>query len=389
MKLLFVHDHPFYKEGSDIYSGGGLPNTIWNNYQIFFSELIVFGRRSQNLKDKKVLSSSSSDSCKFYLTEKYSSISSLLKNYSSISNELSQQIKHADVVLVRLPSVLGFIAANVAKKLNKKIIVEQVGNAKEALSTHGSLLGKIAAPVFEMINKRTVAYADYVIYVTQHKLQLDYPAKTIKTASLSDVVIPDIVQQNQILDSRFSENTFTIGLIGGFDARYKGQDVLLKAVSILPSDIRDNIQLYFVGKGDYNWLLKIAETYKLKDNIKYIGGKESGIEVFDFLDSLSLYIQPSLTEGMPRALLEAMSRGCAVLGSNVGGIPDVVNDRFIHTIGNYKKIASDIELLYNNRDLLRSESSRSIEEIQPYLKSKLDKRRKYFFNQIINDLNNA
>ena len=50
MKLFFVHDHPFYKENENVYSGGGLPARVWGNYLAFFSEVKVFARSSNHIK---------------------------------------------------------------------------------------------------------------------------------------------------------------------------------------------------------------------------------------------------------------------------------------------------------------------------------------------------
>ena len=48
-------------------------------------------------------------------------------------------------------------------------------------------------------------------------------------------------------------------------------------------------------------------------------------KVFEWLDTIDLYVQPSLTEGMPRAAIEAMSRGCPVVVSDVGGLKNLVD----------------------------------------------------------------
>jgi glycosyltransferase involved in cell wall biosynthesis len=49
-------------------------------------------------------------------------------------------------------------------------------------------------------------------------------------------------------------------------------------------------------------------------------------EVNEHLQLCDVYLQPSLWDGMPNALLEAMSAGCLVIGSDVGGIPEVISD---------------------------------------------------------------
>lgn len=386
MKILFIHDHPFYKEDGLVYSGGGLPARVWLNYLVFFTTVQVFGRKSNDLKDKKILSSF--DNVSFNLTQNYSTFKDIFLKKKIIKNELKNAILTSDIVIVRLPSVLGFLAAPIAQKMGKQLIVEQVGSAYEAMNTQGTFLGKVAAPFFQRINKKIVKNADYVSYVTISKLQKEYPA-TVLTASISDVVIESIVSEKELNTYRFTNKIFKIGLIGGFDARYKGQDVLLKAIHILPSDIKSGIELYFIGKGDSSWLLNLAKTLNLENNIKFIGSKESGKEIFEFLSTLSLYVQPSLTEGMPRALLEAMSVGCPVLGSKVGGIPDVIENEFLHNPGDFKTLSNQISKLFKNRKLLEREAFRSVEVVTPFQKDLLNHKRKEFYKVILNNLQNA
>lgn len=379
MKLLFVHDHPFYREAdTSVYTGGSFPKELWNNYLINFKIIDVFARNSKSLNSKNSLSSL--NNVYFHLTENYTSVINIIKKKKHIQQELDTLIDKADVVLVRLPSVLGFMAGEQALKMNKKVWVEQVGNAKEALGSHGSLLGKIAAPFFEYENKKLVSKADFVSYVTENKLQADYPAhKHAITVSLSDVIINNVLEKKAIDENRFFGDVFRIGLIGGFDARYKGQDILLNAISLLEEDIRKNIKICLIGKGDYAWVLNFAENLNLKDNIEYIGPLEAGSQVNEFLKTLSLYVQPSLTEGMPRATIEAMAMGCPVIGSNVGGLPDIISDELIHKKGRFKELSNHILFLFNNRNILYEESVLSLEKALPYLKTQLDKKRVDFY----------
>lgn len=379
MTILFIHDHPFYRSQEIIYSGGGLPSIIWKNYLINFDKVIVYGRFSDNEKDKKVESSTKNVS--FYLTKNYSSATDVILNLQKIKQELKILIEKADVVLVRLPSVLGFIAGNLAYKMNKKVWVEQVGNAKEALGSHGSLLGKVAAPFFEYQNKKIVKQAAFVSYVTENKLQKDYPNHPQAiTVSLSNVIINSILEKQGLKQERFSGNIFRIGLIGGFDAKYKGQDVLLTAISLLEENIKSNIKINLVGKGDYSWVLDLARRLNLNENIEYIGGLEAGNQINDFLSTLSLYVQPSFTEGMPRATIEAMAMGCPVIGSNVGGIPDIVSKKFVHQRGNAQELSNHIKQLYLDREILVQESTSSLKKAIPYLKENLDKKRSEFYS---------
>ena len=54
---------------------------------------------------------------------------------------------------------------------------------------------------------------------------------------------------------------------------------------------------------------------------------------------MDIYIQPSLTEGLPRALLEAMGRGCPAIASQVGGISELLEASCLHRPGDAEGLA--------------------------------------------------
>lgn len=386
MKLLFIHDHPFTIENNIVYSGGGLPSAIWDNYLKYFNEIRVIGRKNNNTKNKRVISSH--DHVSFNLLDNYNSVP--LKDYplyiKTLKNIFKEEISKVDLIILRCPSFYSFLAYNVAKRTDKLICIEQVGNAFEALWNSGSIKGKIMAPIYDLINRRIIKKVKYVTYVAV-KLSLDYPT-TGYYEVFSDVSIPTILQPEELLKYRFFNTCMNIGLIGAFSIKYKGQDVLLKAISTLNKEIQQNINLYFVGVGNFDWVIEIANQLNLSNNIKYIGVKEAGLEIFNFLSNISLYTQPSFQEGMPRAMLEAMSMGCPVLASCVGGIPDIIKSDFLHKPGDYKTLGAQILRFYNNRKLLEKTAIENLYIVQPFLKESLNRKRDLFYNTIMNELKN-
>jgi glycosyltransferase involved in cell wall biosynthesis len=303
-------------------------------------------------------------------------------HHRKIRKTIAEEIYKADVIAVRLPCVFGNMSIPVLRKKGKLFFVEQVGNAKEALWNYGSIAGKLCAHYSHWMNKKCTRKAPYVVYVAQ-KLQRDYPTNG-HTTVISNVILPEIMTAKDIRPDRFNSEVMKIGLIGGFSVRFKGQDVLLKAISLLDEQVKKNIELYFVGVGDYTWLNQLAQQLNLSNNIKYMGAL-SHDDIFDFLRNLSLYIQPSLLEGMPRAMLEAMSVGCPVLASTVGGIPDVLVSGLLHKPGDYNRLAEQIKAFYNDRNYLLKQACLSLERAIPFLKTTLTEKRERFFRQIIND----
>jgi glycosyltransferase involved in cell wall biosynthesis len=104
---------------------------------------------------------------------------------------------------------------------------------------------------------------------------------------------------------------------------YKGPDVLLRAFSFCRSRGRA-LELVIVGDGRYAERMKVLAKQLGADDTQFVRRLPFGKPIFDFLDSVDLFVMPSRAEGSPRALLEAMARGCPCIGSNVGGIPELL-----------------------------------------------------------------
>jgi glycosyltransferase involved in cell wall biosynthesis len=338
---------------------------------------------SHDLKDKNISTSVDAERTKFILLSEYTSILHFFINYFSIRKKIKIEFMDAEMTFVRVPAIFAFVAVDVLVKCKKPFIVEVVSNAFELFWNNGSLAGKLSAFYLDSVTKKCLKKAPYALYVAR-KLQEDYPSYG-KTLVLSDVILRNILSENEIEPERFNRTRFKIGLVGFFTTKYKGQHILIKAIELLPKNIRDNVELYFVGTGNYEWLTKLAKKMGLDKNITFIGEIAHDC-IFDFMKSLSLYVQPSFVEGMPRAMLEAMSMGCPALGSTIGGIPEVLHGGLMHRPGDYKKLSGQIMRFYNDREILIQEAYKSLERAQSFHKETLDKKRAAFFTEIVQTL---
>ena len=101
----------------------------------------------------------------------------------------------------------------------------------------------------------------------------------------------------------------------------KNQELIIKAVKVLVDD-RYNVVVNFLGEGDREEYYKsLVKEYSLEDNISFLGLKD---EVCSFLADSDAFLLPSVYEGMPITLIEAMGTGLPIIASNVGGIPDMI-----------------------------------------------------------------
>ena len=96
-----------------------------------------------------------------------------------------------------------------------------------------------------------------------------------------------------------------------------------------------------IGTGDKTRLEKIAKEFGVLNKVKFVGVLKQD-KVFDWMDKLDIYIQPSDQEGLPRALIESMSRACPAIGSTTAGIPELLHKEAIFT---RKKVDELVEVL--------------------------------------------
>ena len=95
---------------------------------------------------------------------------------------------------------------------------------------------------------------------------------------------------------------------------------------------------------------------------------------------MDIYIQPSLQEGLPRALVEAMSTGIPAIGSNTGGIPELLNEKMIFTP---KKTNQLVDIIKNTtKSELKKEARYNYTVATDYKPSKLNSRRTEFYKSI-------
>ena len=98
-----------------------------------------------------------------------------------------------------------------------------------------------------------------------------------------------------------------------------------------------------------------------------------------WMDTLDMLVIPSFQEGLPRVLIEAMSRGCPAAGAKTGGIPELLRTEMLHNPGDYKKLAKDIKTVLNDKELAKELARENFSEAKQYAKEVLDSRRKSFW----------
>jgi glycosyltransferase involved in cell wall biosynthesis len=378
MRAAFFHDHRFGRDASGMYySNGSLPYQAFLPYLRHFDTVAVVGRLQK--ADATTRTRASGAGLEMACLE----MSTFAR--AGITGELKRHVRSVlskvDRAIIRLPSLVGRIACREAFFAKKPFLVEVVGCAFDVLWRHGSLLGRLAALPAYLATRNCVQWAPFALYVTRNFLQRRYPCGG------ESVACPDVIlapSPPRLLAARLdrirklsSGLPLKLGLVGSLNVDYKGHDTAIRAAALL-SDDRLPVQLRLLGGGNPARWRSRAANLRVEGCIEFCGTLPAGEPVLSWMDQLDVLLIPSLTEGMPRALLEAMSRALPAVGSRVGGIPELLDPEWTFAPGDASALADRVRRLLNDRGAMEAQAQRNWETAGQFSAIALDERRSAF-----------
>lgn len=380
MTLLFAHDHKFHVYNNKYYSNGSFSSEALKRYTKVFDK-VIFISRQNTVEEKPVnMSLANTQGVTFKEIPDFMSVSNYHKKREA-EKLIEEEVRKSEYVISRIPSEIGYSAIKFAIKHNIPYLVEVVTCAWDSLWNH-SFTGKIMAPLNYFRMKNIVKNSSYVVYVTKEFLQHRYPTKG-QSVNCSNVALTDF--KEEILNSRKEKiknhsGKLVIGTTAAVDVKFKGQQYIIEALGVLKNQGNVNFEYHLVGGGDQTYLKSIAEKNEVSDQIKFLGDVPHH-KVFSWLETIDIYVQPSRQEGLPRALIEAMSRGVPSFGACTAGIPELLERSFIfsNTSNNIKEICDLLHSFDKNNMLVQAE--RNFKESKKYDKSVIEKRRVTFFEE--------
>ncbi|WP_132605582.1 glycosyltransferase family 4 protein [Rhodovulum adriaticum] len=290
-----------------------------------------------------------------------------------------------DLVVARLPSLIGSWALKSAGKMNKPVLVEFVGCPWDALWNH-SLKGKLVAPYFRAKNRRLMRRTTHALYVTETFLQKRYPSSGEQIAC-SDV--ETVMADRRLFERRLrrlngireGDKPITLGTVANLDVPYKGHDLVIRALAAL-GEARHRFVYKLIGPGEPSRLQNLATALGVVDQIQFAGPcpREN---IPQALDGIDIYLQPSRQEGLPRAVIEAMARGCVVIGARTGGIPELLVDPWIVPRGDWRQIAARLRTVETLP--LAQAASRNYEKAHEFDMDVLARKRRDFYDVFLAD----
>ena len=163
---------------------------------------------------------------------------------------------------------------------------------------------------------------------------------------------------------------------------YKGYLQYLSVIEKVLEEIPE-VNFTFIGRDDMNGEVQLEICKRdLNESITYVGFQE---DISSWMKATRLLVVPSLKEGCPTSVLEAMSYGVPVVGYSVGGLPELVRhmqDGLLVPVSDMKGLADAIVKLLREPELASKMASSSLArcETEFQLKNCALKHRKAFIS---------
>ncbi|MDD5458680.1 MAG: glycosyltransferase family 4 protein [Phycisphaerae bacterium] len=218
-------------------------------------------------------------------------------------------------------SLLALIAARIAR-VPLPILSFRTGATKQLIENY-PLKSRLVAWLRCRLAKRIFTVSEAV---HEQYRQLGLAGNKMMTRYVGITSIPATKTRSQMRNEFNLDPNVPVIACVAFHNPMKGIDVLLRAVAILKQQF-PRLRLLEVGGSrdpkETEKLRHFAEDIGVSENVIWTGHRS---DVRNILECADLYCQPSRVEGLGFAILEAMSAGLAVVGTKVGGIPEVVLD---------------------------------------------------------------
>lgn len=361
MNVVVAIEHHFLQVGDEVHTQLAFGYAYWREYLDVFSGVIVLARVGTADRAPEGWFRADGPHVRFVAVPDYTGPRQFFLSLPGVLRAARAAARIGDRFILRSGNVCTSLWIWL-KLLGRPYAREVQGKVGESIS-HGlskryRLTAGLMAGLSDWLARLQVRGAFAASYVSRDCRQ-HYPTHGGREFEFSSVRLSeDLVGRARTL-AEF-DGPLRILSVGRMETD-KGHAYLLEALR----QLRQRgiaFEARFVGPGTLVDLYRAqVEQSGMADAVQVLGGIEYGAPLFAQLDWAHLFVLPSLTEGLPRALVEAMARGLPALGTRAGGIPELLSDAAIVATRDAEAIAEKIALWSADRLVLVDASRRNFE----------------------------
>lgn len=280
----------------------------------------------------------------------------LYSNY--VSNYALKNMDKPDLIHVHHLYPDGYVAMKLCKKWSIPLVVD--------IHSSSSIKSWFDNRTTKTKTKEILNYAHKIICINSElyeSLKIGYGNK-VEHIPLGVDINKFKPRNNDNIRKNFGIGEEKVILFVGRLVKLKGIELLLKALSQVNTN--KNFKVFIVGDGpERKNLLDMSNTLNLKDKVVFTGELRED-ELFNMYSLSDLFVLPSLTEGRPMVIYEAMASECVIIATNVGGIPEQIKsdyNGFLVKSGNINELTEKIEYVLENEEIMEKMKKNSRKRI--------------------------
>lgn len=381
------------------WTSSGMAQNFWRRYLEVFDSVRIVARAVPVAAALPAWLPVTGDGIRLMPLPNYVGPLAYLRRFSAFREAIHEACPKQGAVILRVPSHVGSCLERCLNSEGHPYALEVVADPQEVFAR-----GVVDHPLrpffrwqFSRELRRQCREAIGVAYVTERVLQTRYPANSM--VGLSDAQIADEelaehgfwshyssidLASDAIGDARgcLSPKAYRVVAVGSLAQRYKGIDVLIEALARCV-DAGLDLNAVVVGDGRFRSELQTyAEQMGVAGRVVFVGEVPAGKPVRDILDACDLFVMPSRTEGLPRAMIEAMARGLPCIGSAVGGIPELLDATSMVMPNDPAALAAKICEVLSDHARMSKMSQQNLATAKKYAEPVLAARRRRFYEHI-------
>lgn len=386
MNLLVVLEHRFEStpDGA-VWTQTAFGSEFWSRYLEVFERVCVVARVRPVHAALSGWKRADGQEVSFVAVPYYLGPWQYLRRARQVRRVTRSAVGPADAVILRVASHIAACVLSLLHGTSRPYGLEVVGDPHDVFAP-----GVITHPLRPLLRwwfprqlRRQCAQAQAIAYVTEQALQRRYPAAPGTFSTFySDVQLPDAAFVSTVRSVPQGSRPYTLIMVGSLAQLYKAPDVLIDAVAAC---VRGGLalQLVIVGDGKYRPELQArVAALGLADHVRFLGQLPAGEAVRAQLDQADLFVLPSRTEGLPRALIEAMARGLPCIGSAVGGIPELLAPEDLVQPDDATALVAKLREVVSDPQRLVQMAARNLAKAREYHEGALRQRQRAFYQYI-------
>ena len=394
-KLLVTVDHQFVKTPDGrVWVKTIYGKDFWDRYLKVFDCIRVAARvREEESVDEKMLQANTDDGrVEFFALPQYRGPKEYVLRYFKIKRAMKNVAEGCCAALFRIPSPIANLVKKEAEKKRLPWATEIVNDPWDnfAPGTLKSVFRPVYRRYFTNQVKSYAKKANGASYVTQFALQKRYPARArlglengryFESYYSSIILKKDYFYYLREFDDK-KENYTIVHVNSCITDFSKGHDVVLRVVKGLREQ-GVSVNVRFIGDGPMRPKFEeMASQMGIADYVCFTGLLSGAAAVREELLNGDILIFPTLGEGLPRTVIEAMAVGLPCLSTPVNGIPELLSEEDMCEQQAVENFVERAKALLTNKEVYTMVSQRNIKKAEEYEESVLGNRRTAFYEQL-------